>query len=452
MMNAQQLARKEAKKRQKNKKEDLATPDSVSPPLSFPQSSGSPEPSRNRSPSPEISPPPEMAKPSKCKMQAAMHLMGFKANSTGFLDKPEIHSDDEDSEGEDSEGEDSEDEDDEDENDEDGDLDEDSNSEKVISKVQKTKVLAPLVIRLKPKKKGSTKQVFTFSVPVGDADEAIHLTTPISWSNFEHALANAHGIAPKSIQVAYRFSTLPQTSSFHHVWDASELAELVKDAEVAEDGLAKSRAQIKKKFVSEKEKKAKAKAKGKAKMGKNKHKCAQRSDSDSSDNDDGEQKPKKKKMGQEQWIAQITADNQCLEHKHVCLKSIASHPLLKNADIATWALIMTTGWPSTTNPPPKLKLDFEKVTAAPIPQAPLPTYQTPTMGGYGPYGTYTLPPSSPFRPHCYSRCNELPSSDPIEPMEDVTLFPPLQQWLIDLDNGVQGHDGHNFASFAPDFL
>ncbi|KAE9385135.1 hypothetical protein BT96DRAFT_950058 [Gymnopus androsaceus JB14] len=168
MMNAQQLAQKEANKRQKNKKEDLATPDSVSPSLSFPQSSRSPEPSRNRSPSPDITPPAEMAKSSKHEMQAAMRLMGFKASSTAFLDKPEIDSDDEEGEGEDSEGEDSKDKDDEgedgkgedseDEDDEDGDLDEDSDSDKVVSKVQKTKVLAPLVIRLKPKKKGSTKR------------------------------------------------------------------------------------------------------------------------------------------------------------------------------------------------------------------------------------------------------------------------------------------------------
>lgn len=101
------------------------------------------------------------------------------------------------------------------------------------------------------------------------------------------------------------------------------------------------------------------KVKGKAKMGKNKvcmsavstfhqvlmfsqRKCAKQSSSDSS-SDDGEKNPKKKKkMGQAQWIAQITADNQCPEHKQICLKSIASHPPLKNVDIATWALIMVS--------------------------------------------------------------------------------------------------------------
>ena len=74
------------------------------------------------------------------------------------------------------------------------------------------------------------------------------------------------------------------------------------------------------------------------------------------------------------------------------------------------------------------------------------------MGGYGPYGAYAQPPASPFRYQGYSGRGRMPSSDPIEPMEDVALFPRLEQWLQDLDNGTQGTDGHNFTSFTSDFL
>lgn len=88
------------------------------------------------------------------------------------------------------------------------------------------------------------------------------------------------------------------------------------------------------------------------------------------------------------------------------------------------------------------------MTLTPAP-APVPTYQTPAMSGYGPYGAFPLLPASY---QAYPRHNEMPSSDPVESMEDVTLFPRLEEWLTDLDNGVQGHDGHNFALFAPDFL
>lgn len=119
--------------------------------------------------------------------------------------------------------------------------------------------------------------VLTFSVPVGDADEAMSLTTPISWSDFEFALANALSVAPNAVRVAYKFSTEPQSSSFHHVRNESELAELVNDAQVAEDGLAKSKSRMKKKFVvhlkctgEQSQKEKKEKGKGKAKAGKNK--------------------------------------------------------------------------------------------------------------------------------------------------------------------------------------
>jgi hypothetical protein len=46
---------------------------------------------------------------------------------------------------------------------------------------------------------------------------------------------------------------------------------------------------------------------------------------------------------------------------------------------------------------------------------------------------------------------DIPSSDPIEELEDVTLFPRLSDWLQTLDEGPWGADGHNFGQFAPDF-
>jgi hypothetical protein len=46
---------------------------------------------------------------------------------------------------------------------------------------------------------------------------------------------------------------------------------------------------------------------------------------------------------------------------------------------------------------------------------------------------------------------DIPSSDPIEELEDVTLFPRLSDWLQTLDEGPRGADGHNFGQFASDF-
>lgn len=74
--------------------------------------------------------------------------------------------------------------------------------------------------------------------------------------------------------------------------------------------------------------------------------------------------------------------------------------------------------------------------------------------GYAPYGApgFMQPPALPFKHRSHSGHDEMPSSDPIESMEDVTLFPRLEQWLVDLDNSPHGLDNHDFASFSPDFL
>lgn len=139
--------------------------------------------------------------------------------------------------------------------------------------------------------------------------------------------------------------------------------------------------------------------------------------------------------------------------------------------------LQVQGWSSTAVPPPKLKLDYQKEkapSAAPVvpgypatPGAPpvIPGYPY-TPGPYGPYGPYSAPtpyihPSqySPYAhmhsPHgYYSRRqgqHDTPSSDPMEELEDASLFPRLNTWLQNLDNGPQGHDGHDFASFAPSF-
>jgi hypothetical protein len=44
--------------------------------------------------------------------------------------------------------------------------------------------------------------------------------------------------------------------------------------------------------------------------------------------------------------------------------------------------------------------------------------------------------------------NGLISSDPIEELEDPTLFPHIGTWLEELNNGVRGSDGHHFAQYG----
>ena len=67
---------------------------------------------------------------------------------------------------------------------------------------------------------------------------------------------------------------------------------------------------------------------------------------------------------------------------------------------------------------------------------------------YPPAFSYPPPPPSYSR----SRYDDIPSSDPPEEFgEDVTLFPRLSQWLVELDEGPRGADGHNFSQFVHGF-
>jgi hypothetical protein len=127
------------------------------------------------------------------------------------------------------------------------------------------------------------------------------------------------------------------------------------------------------------------------------------------------------------------------------------------------------GYTSTTSPPPKLKIgdvqppkrqaQLLPITPQLLPIAPQLTTPTPFNSngfpGYPPYPPYAYPP--PFHmPPSVLRSDrrydlDIPSSDPIEELEDVKLFPRLVHWLQDLDDGPRGTDRHNFAQFGPDF-
>lgn len=65
-----------------------------------------------------------------------------------------------------------------------------------------------------------------FSVPVNGADEVVSLVSSISWSEFCGELADALGIAPKAVYVAYHFSTDARTAHYLHLKNSETLTEL----------------------------------------------------------------------------------------------------------------------------------------------------------------------------------------------------------------------------------
>ncbi|KAJ6610770.1 hypothetical protein B0H10DRAFT_2193239 [Mycena sp. CBHHK59/15] len=207
------------------------------------------------------------------------------------------------------------------------------------------------------------------------------------------------------------------------------------------------------------------------------------SDSDNSEAASGEdevdgKKVKSKKKSLPQLVAQLEIDNACDEHGgHGCLKFMTGHVQLSKQDLSTWAIFLVgiipmthspiihavfqqNGYPSTTTPPPKLQVggnnpSAKKAAAAPAPQPPIAPMAA--IPGMPPFGYPAFPWHAPWPPYhtpapsSKPRYDEMPSSDPVEEVEDATLFPRIHKWLQELDEGVRGHDGHNFAQFADDF-
>jgi len=193
-----------------------------------------------------------------------------------------------------------------------------------------------------------------------------------------------------------------------------------------------------------------------------------------------------KKKSTTQCISEIEKDNACKEHiDKLCIKFKTGHYHLSKDEIGTWAILMvhllcikfhvadfmqTHDYPSTTVPPTGLKIGDKK----PEPKTPVakmdptaqsfvtPTIHTPSMPGpyhpyMYPYHMYPPPPHMPlYTPSRYhslggGRYHDIPSSDPPEEVEDVTIFPRISDWLLQLDNSPHGADGHNFVQFAEFF-
>jgi len=76
------------------------------------------------------------------------------------------------------------------------------------------------------------------------------------------------------------------------------------------------------------------------------------------------------------------------------------------------------------------------------------------------YPPYAYPPPAFSHPHMtpaphmpnsrYARDVDMPSSDPADEAEDLGIYPLIHGWLVELDRGPHGQDGHNFAQYADD--
>ncbi|KAJ7053482.1 hypothetical protein C8F01DRAFT_1329677 [Mycena amicta] len=325
-----------------------------------------------------------------------------------------------------------------------------------------------------------------FSVPVDGADKSLDVTSTTTFAALRTKLANTMDVSPKSVYVATRFSTQPRSTSFTHLTDDESLRALFAAARRHIGEIKNKKTKTSKEFYVEvkdlgaakkaKEEKEKGKEKKeKEKKNKRKHNA---SDSDEEEAHDavadaavGEKKQKKKSATQ--WAVVIEQDNHCAEHGgHGCIRRKDKygneiHEQLEKKDIGSWSILKAAGYPSTTIPPPQLKI--AQKSTAPLPPAPAPTLAPApapapmsapmSMLFTPPYGFHPgmmpgpmMPPYMyhPSMPQNYNRHHrDFPSSDPIEE-DDPTIFPYISDWLEELDGGIHG-DGHGFAQYADEF-
>ncbi|KAF8154136.1 hypothetical protein B0H34DRAFT_676989 [Crassisporium funariophilum] len=226
-------------------------------------------------------------------------------------------------------------------------------------------------------------------------------------------------ISPKDVNVAYCFSTEPRTANFSHLKKPKHLTSLFQQAARAAN-LTKS-----KKLFSVILKDLNKNGMKKKGLQGILSKRPRDATSDSESNTlrvDGENIALKKKTAL-QWVVEVERDNKCDDHL------TTGHHQLTKRDLGTWGMFLQNGWTSTTTVPPGLQLSDSK----PQKCDPLPVPQT-LASSAGP-----LHPAFPL------------SDQPEELGEDVTLFPCLSQWLVELNEGRKGANNHNFSQFADAF-
>ncbi|KAF9496520.1 hypothetical protein BDN71DRAFT_1430123 [Pleurotus eryngii] len=72
----------------------------------------------------------------------------------------------------------------------------------------------------------------------------------------------------------------------------------------------------------------------------------------------------------------------------------------------------------------------------------------PSMWGVNPF-TQAVP--TPLQSYTADSQQDVLSSDPSKDFDDVTLYLKIQNWLLALDSGPHGKDGHGFQVYGPDF-
>ncbi|KAJ7659664.1 hypothetical protein DFH06DRAFT_401232 [Mycena polygramma] len=282
----------------------------------------------------------------------------------------------------------------------------------------------------------------------GAADE-LSITSSTTSTEFFRTIADGMDVRVWDLKIAYRFST----------WKVRTLPRKLETEKQMEKMFENAKAEL----VDLTEKQAKGEKKADAKgKGKNKQSSKKRDQSDS----DGEDGDPKRKSGAD-CLRELEDQHKCQTHTGFCfVAKDGEHVALSTQKLSLWSLLMAQGaHESKTMPPEALNLNLDGSKAKPVARRSQPIPES------GPYPHYSYPPGGhppPFYPPYYAppppmaapapvavteqqpRASTLRHGASTESHDDYppTLYPKISDWVLELDMGDRGEDGHQFTSFG----
>ncbi|KAK7034388.1 hypothetical protein R3P38DRAFT_2772451 [Favolaschia claudopus] len=297
-----------------------------------------------------------------------------------------------------------------------------------------------------------------FIVPVGAASDTTKLSSTTSYDDCMQKIADTMDIRKSKLQIAYKLSSWKKADKPRILNTEQHLQELFSAAraEIIARSNKKSRKTdaIEITIVDNTPKETKETvAKTTTKKGKKKQVTSVGTD----DEQDCDEKAKTAA----EWLVDLEEARYCEKHSaHCVVASNGDHIKLSFQGVHT----------SLSQAPKVLGLPTEAGYEAPAPsRAKLSQPQNAPPQAYPPYPPYPPYPYAYYPPpphHPHPPPAHLPEQPPRQPsprkavppvvidetvLDDPTLYPKIDDWLLDLDTSPRGEDGQNFRQYAAAF-
>ncbi|KAJ7811183.1 hypothetical protein B0H13DRAFT_1926877 [Mycena leptocephala] len=308
-----------------------------------------------------------------------------------------------------------------------------------------------------------------FIIPIDGATDELRFLSVTNSDDFFQTVADEMDIRLRDLKIGYRFSTWKAKTLPRKLESGTHLQKLFENArkelDARKGSKSKTEFQVQIDNLAEKnikgDKKPEKKGKAATTVGlaillslpsltSTYQRTTKRDDfSDSDVADDGPQA--------EIWCRLSL----CEKHSSFCLVTKdGEHIALSTAKLSLWSLLLSQGAHKSNTVAPEvlnLKMDGSKAVPAArrshtVPEpAPYYPYYPPLPGAHlaGPYPPYYVPPPPAHAPtSAPPLAKQVPQASLRHDGDVPTLYPKIDDWLLELDTGERGEDGHNFSAFG----